>query len=54
MTALHDTIGVDYAYLRRPDPRIAAQLRAALGDAQSVLNAEARDMGYRLVIARKP
>lgn len=54
MTALHDTIGVGYAYLRRPDPHIAAQLQAALGDAQSVLNAEARDMGYRLVIARKP
>lgn len=46
MTALYDTIGVDYANLRRPDPRIAAQLHAALGDAQSVLNVGAGTGSY--------
>lgn len=54
MNAFYDTIGVGYANLRRPDPRIAAQIHAALGDAQTVLNVGAGDMGYRLVIARKP
>lgn len=38
MNPLYETIGVDYAQLRKPDPRIAAQIHAALGDAQSVLN----------------
>lgn len=38
MPALYDTIGVNYAHRRRPDPRIAGRIRAALGDAQSVVN----------------
>ena len=38
MAALYDTIGVDYANLRMPDPRIAAQIEAALGPARTVLN----------------
>ena len=38
MAALYDTIGVDYANLRKPDPRIAAQIEAALGPARKVLN----------------
>jgi len=38
VAALYDTIGVDYANLRRPDPRIAAMIEAALGDAKSVVN----------------
>ncbi|QIG54027.1 methyltransferase domain-containing protein [Altererythrobacter sp. BO-6] len=46
MSALYDTIGVDYANLRRPDLRIAAQLHAALGDAQSVLNVGAGAGSY--------
>ena len=35
---VYDTIGRSYAQQRRPDPRIAAHLVAALGDARSVLN----------------
>jgi SAM-dependent methyltransferase len=36
--ALYDTIGGSYAQLRLPDPRIAAVISAALGDATSVVN----------------
>jgi hypothetical protein len=36
--ATYDAIGHGYARQRRPDPRIAAQLTAALGGAQSVLD----------------
>jgi hypothetical protein len=36
--ALYDVIGRTYAVGRRSDPRIAAQLWAALGDAETVLN----------------
>lgn len=43
---LYDTIGIDYANLRRPDPRIAAQIEAALGDARSVLNVGAGTGSY--------
>lgn len=46
MNALYDTIGVDYANLRRPDPRIAAQVDAALGEARSVLNVGAGAGSY--------
>lgn len=46
MAAIYDTIGVDYAVLRRPDPRIAAQIALALGDAQSVLNVGAGTGSY--------
>lgn len=46
MDALYDTIGVDYANLRRPDPRIAAQIEAALGHAHSVLNVGAGAGSY--------
>lgn len=38
MAAKYDMVGVDYAALRRPDPRIAAQIDAALGPAEAVLN----------------
>ena len=34
----YDTIGIDYARLRQPDPRIAARIDTALGDARTVLN----------------
>jgi hypothetical protein len=34
----YDTIGVTYTATRRPDSRIGARIRAALGDAQSVIN----------------
>jgi SAM-dependent methyltransferase len=36
--ATYDRIGIGYADTRRADPRIAARIEAALGDAQSVLN----------------
>ena len=38
MTALYDTIGLDYAALRRPDPRIAKAIHTHLEGAASVLN----------------
>ncbi len=44
--ALYDRIGIDYANLRRPDPRIAARIWAALRDAQSVLNVGAGAGSY--------
>lgn len=46
MAELYDTIGVDYANLRREDPRIAAALRAALGPAQTVVNVGAGAGSY--------
>jgi SAM-dependent methyltransferase len=46
MPALYDTIGVDYARLRRPDPRIGAVIHAALGEAKSVLNVGAGAGSY--------
>lgn len=56
--ALYDTIGRRYARGRRPDPRIAAQLTAALGDARSVLNVGAGTGSYeppdRRVVAVEP
>ena len=58
MSALYDTIGIDYADLRRPDPRIAALIDAALGDARSVLNVGAGTGSYepagRVVTALEP
>lgn len=56
--ALYDRIGIDYANLRRPDRRIAAQIDAALGDAQTVLNVGAGTGSYepahRQVTALEP
>ncbi|MDC0886457.1 class I SAM-dependent methyltransferase [Altererythrobacter sp.] len=46
MSALYDTIGVDYSSLRKPDARIAAQIDAALGDAKTVLNVGAGAGAY--------
>ena len=46
MSALYDRIGDGYARLRRPDPRIAAQLRTALGPARRVLNVGAGTGNY--------
>lgn len=44
--ALYDTIGRGYAALRRPDPRIASAIDAALGDAVSVVNIGAGTGSY--------
>lgn len=46
MAAIYDTIGIDYARLRQPDPRIAARIEAALGDARTVLNVGAGGGSY--------
>lgn len=46
MSASYDKIGVNYAELRRPDPRIGRMIRHALGDAQSVLNVGAGTGSY--------
>jgi SAM-dependent methyltransferase len=42
----YGVIGVDYAVYRRPDPRIAAQILRALGDAETVLNVGAGAGSY--------
>jgi SAM-dependent methyltransferase len=56
--AIYDTIGRNYARQRRPDPRIAAPLTAALGSARSVLNVGAGAGSYepsdRPVVAVEP
>jgi hypothetical protein len=43
---LYDTIGATYKVTRRPKPRIAAQVWAALGDARTVLNVGAGTGSY--------
>ncbi len=54
----YDVIGLDYARLRRPDPRIAACIDGALGPARSVLNVGAGSGSYepagRAVTALEP
>ena len=56
--ALYDKIGRSYASYRRPDPRIAAAIHAALGDAANVVNVGAGTGSYepsdRNVIAVEP
>lgn len=58
MTEIYDTIGTGYARLRRPDPRIGAQIDAALGTAETVLNVGAGTGSYepasRRVTALEP
>ena len=46
MTPAYDTIGVDYANLRKPDLRIAAYIHSALGDSRTVLNVGAGAGSY--------
>ena len=43
---LYDSIGKGYTAVRREDPRIAARIRAALGDARSVVNVGAGTGAY--------
>ncbi|GAA3148329.1 class I SAM-dependent methyltransferase [Streptomyces echinatus] len=53
----YDTLGATYARTRRPDPRIAAQIHAALGDAADVINVGAGTGSYeppRTVLAVEP
>ena len=58
MSARYDTIGRTYAQTRTEDPRIAAQLMAALGDARTIVNVGAGAGSYephdRHVIAVEP
>lgn len=58
MRAKYDTIGIHYAELRKPDPRIARIIHSALGSAQTVLNVGAGTGSYeptdRSVIAVEP
>jgi SAM-dependent methyltransferase len=42
----YDTIGVAYRSHRRPDPRVAAQISAALGDAERIVNVGAGTGSY--------
>ena len=58
MTTVYDTLGVNYTATRRPDPRIAAAIANALGDAVSVVNVGAGTGSYeprdRRVVAVEP
>ena len=58
MGANYDVIGVSYADVRKPDPRIAAIIESALGSARSVLNVGAGTGSYeptgRSLIAVEP
>src|SRR5215208_4951260 len=56
--ALYDRIGAGYASHRRPDPRLAARIGAALGEARTVVNVGAGAGSYepagRAVAAVEP
>lgn len=58
MIARYDSIGINYAALRQPDPRIAAVIQEALGSAKTVLNVGAGtgsyEPTYRQVTAVEP
>ena len=58
MSALYDTIGINYTDLRKPDPRIAQAIERELGTAQRVLNVGAGIGAYeptdRQVVAVEP
>ncbi len=55
---LYDTIGATYTVTRRTEPRIAARIWAALGDARTILNVGAGTGSYepsdRYVLAVEP
>ena len=57
-STVYDAIGGGYARQRRPDPRIAARVTAALGTARTVLNVGAGAGSYepadRAVVAAEP
>src|SRR5262245_59801008 len=58
MTQLYDAIGIDYGVYRRPDPRVAAAIRHALGASEPVVNVGAGTGSYepsdRRVVAVEP
>lgn len=49
MAARYDTIGINYADLRKPDPRIAEPIHQGLGTAKTVLNVGAGTGSYEPV-----
>ena len=49
MSAIYDTIGLNYANLRKPDYRISRRIQNALGDAKTVLNVGAGAGSYEPV-----
>jgi SAM-dependent methyltransferase len=55
---LYDTIGATYTVTRRTEPRIAARIWAALGDARTILNVGAGTGSYeppdRYILALEP
>ena len=55
---LYDTIGASYTVTRRTEPRIAARIWAALGDARTIVNVGALTGSYeppdRHVLAVEP
>lgn len=46
MASRYDRIGLNYSDLRKPDPRIAAMIEAALGGARTILNVGAGAGSY--------
>ena len=58
MAQLYDAIGLGYGHYRRNDPRIAAEIQDALGDAATVVNVGAGAGSYepadRAVVAVEP
>lgn len=58
MAEIYDKIGVNYANLRKPEPRIGRQIARALGSAETVLNVGAGAGSYepaeRTVTALEP
>jgi SAM-dependent methyltransferase len=46
MSLTYDSMGINYAELRKPDPRIARYIIEALGDARTVLNVGAGTGSY--------
>jgi SAM-dependent methyltransferase len=55
---IYDTIGIGYRTFRRPDPRIEAQIWAAVGEAQRIVNVGAGtgsyERGDRRLLAVEP
>ena len=49
MSAKYDSIGLNYAELRKPDPRMAAAIQEAIGQAETVLNVGAGTGSYEPV-----
>jgi SAM-dependent methyltransferase len=58
VSAIYDRLGVGYARHRQPDPRVAAQIEAAWGDAATIVNVGAGAGSYeptdRVVVAVEP